>query len=129
MGQDFQSKCLKKNQKVCDAYSRIILKELSDRGLDLPLNEEEVHMDENGDLIGSMASSVETTLFIDENGGKLEGLPLFLRSNGIVTDKRKSIERVEVVITTTFAYKIGDKETYAMKESDREKLRKILTDI
>jgi hypothetical protein len=67
--------------------------------------------------------------FINESEHELEGMPLFLRSIGIVTDKRKSIKRAEVVITTTFAYKIGDEPISEMKESDRKKLRTIFTDI
>jgi hypothetical protein len=129
MEEDFRTVVLKKKAAVDDEYIQILLKELAKRGVDTPVPEKDAYMDDDGNVLGSQSSSADMNLFIDANGNELEGFPLYLRSYGSVSDKRKNIKSAEVIITTTFEYRIGDEATYKMKDSDWEKLRKILKDV
>jgi hypothetical protein len=129
MEKDFRTVILQKKDAINDEYIEILLNELAKRGVDTPVPEEDAYMDDDGNLQGSQSSSADTHLFIDESGNKLEGFPLYMKSFGSVSDKRKNIKRAEVIITTTFEYRIGDEATYKMKDSDWEKLRKILNDV
>ena len=47
----------------------------------------------------------------------------------MVRDKHKKIKEATIVITTTFEYQTGEDATYKMKDSDRDKLRKVITDV
>ena len=108
MGKDFNSKVMQKHAKICDEYAEILLKELSARGVDTPIPEKESHQLEDGNFSGGQLASMDVNLFVDEGGNKLEGFPLFLRSYGSVSDSQKKVKRAEVIITTTFEYKIDE---------------------